>query len=332
MKSIFSIIALLMIISNSNATEHIVLAQGTTIPTDIFVPDTVNAVVGDTVTWIYVDGFHTTESTVVPSGAASWANNLISTDTTFSYELTHEGVYNYTCHAVAPHGMDGTIIVAYAFGECTPDPSITLAQYPTGTFQPSASVGLPCALVGQPYVAQIDFVIPPTTTVSGATVNLDSIRINSVSFAPTEFNYSCGFASCSWPSAIPGCLTISSNSPLTVGTHVIDIYATIYATLGQILIPVDTHITDYILRIFATQTAIDADTNCSHSLQYLSIIVPTSQSICSGDTVQLFANVSNGTSPYIYNWSPPTGLSNPLIQNPIASPIVNTTYYVTVTK
>lgn len=48
--------------------------------------------------------------------------------------------------------------------------------------------------------------------------------------------------------------------------------------------------------------------------------------ICAGSTAQLSA--TGGSS---YSWSPTTGLSNPLIANPIASPTSTTTYTVTVT-
>lgn len=39
---------------------------------------------------------------------------------------------------------------------------------------------------------------------------------------------------------------------------------------------------------------------------------------------------SGGTPPYVYSWSPPTGLNNPSIANPTASPTVTTTYTVIV--
>ncbi|MBL7891552.1 MAG: PKD domain-containing protein, partial [Bacteroidia bacterium] len=47
--------------------------------------------------------------------------------------------------------------------------------------------------------------------------------------------------------------------------------------------------------------------------------------ICSGNAIQM--NASGGTS---YSWSPTTGLSNPNIANPIASPTTTTKYVVTV--
>jgi gliding motility-associated-like protein len=51
-------------------------------------------------------------------------------------------------------------------------------------------------------------------------------------------------------------------------------------------------------------------------------------SICQGESVALGGNPSayNGTPPFTYNWSPATGLNNPGIANPVASPMVTTTY------
>jgi len=49
------------------------------------------------------------------------------------------------------------------------------------------------------------------------------------------------------------------------------------------------------------------------------------QQICLGDSAQL--NASGGST---YSWTPTTGLSNPNIANPKASPVVDTKYFVTV--
>ena len=59
----------------------------------------------------------------------------------------------------------------------------------------------------------------------------------------------------------------------------------------------------------------------------LSLSVSPSVAICVGGNTQLTAT-SNATT---YSWSPSTGLSNPNISNPIASPSVTTTYTVTAT-
>ncbi|MDP4266972.1 MAG: PKD domain-containing protein [Bacteroidota bacterium] len=53
-------------------------------------------------------------------------------------------------------------------------------------------------------------------------------------------------------------------------------------------------------------------------------------SICSGNNVTLNA-AATGNGPFIYSWSPASGLSNPNISNPIVSLTQSTTYIVTVT-
>lgn len=54
----------------------------------------------------------------------------------------------------------------------------------------------------------------------------------------------------------------------------------------------------------------------------------SSYEICAGGSVQLQAT---GTSLGTHNWTPTTGLSNPTVNNPIASPTQTTTYQVTFT-
>jgi len=114
MKNIYFIISLASLIGiySANATEYIVYAQGTTIPTDIYVPDTVYAEVGDTIKWIWIDGYHTTEFLNIPAEAAEWSSLLDNSTTSFSYVVTVAGTYDYTCHKFARHGMDGTLIVS----------------------------------------------------------------------------------------------------------------------------------------------------------------------------------------------------------------------------
>ena len=52
----------------------------------------------------------------------------------------------------------------------------------------------------------------------------------------------------------------------------------------------------------------------------------TPNSICDGSTTQLQANAGGGTGNFTYSWTPTTGLSNPNIYNPIATPTETTTY------
>ncbi|MDQ3192407.1 MAG: hypothetical protein M3Q58_12510, partial [Bacteroidota bacterium] len=61
-------------------------------------------------------------------------------------------------------------------------------------------------------------------------------------------------------------------------------------------------------------------------------ITPANPTVCSGQSVQLNANASDPSfQPYSYSWTPAAGLSDPLIANPIATPIQTTTYIVEVT-
>jgi len=52
--------------------------------------------------------------------------------------------------------------------------------------------------------------------------------------------------------------------------------------------------------------------------------------ICQGESSQLMALAGGGSGIYTYSWAPVTGLNNPNIYNPVASPAQTTTYTVTV--
>ena len=89
-----------------------------------------------------------------------------------------------------------------------------------------------------------------------------------------------------------------------------------------------------------TYTVIAMDNNGCKATQQTTLISPPAISIsitpspsvfCDGLNSTLSTTVSGGTPPYIYNWSPSTGLSATNIQNPVASPTANATYSLTVT-
>ncbi len=67
-------------------------------------------------------------------------------------------------------------------------------------------------------------------------------------------------------------------------------------------------------------------------LDTLFIKAPPDASICIGDSIQLSPLIMIcGAAPYTYSWTPTGSLSDPTIANPNAGPLVNTTYYITVT-
>jgi len=79
-----------------------------------FTPKTVNARVGDTISWSWQNGTHTTTSTSVPAGATSWDSPMNSSSTRFRTRVTVAGTYRYQCSFHFAMGMKGTIKVMAA--------------------------------------------------------------------------------------------------------------------------------------------------------------------------------------------------------------------------
>jgi len=84
-------------IANAKINEVQVLSNS-------FSPASMNVSVGDTVRWTIVSGFHTTTSTSVPAGAATWDQPISPFSPTYEYIVTKAGTYNYQC---TPHGFTG---------------------------------------------------------------------------------------------------------------------------------------------------------------------------------------------------------------------------------
>ena len=58
----------------------------------------------------------------------------------------------------------------------------------------------------------------------------------------------------------------------------------------------------------------------------MTVTAGPSISICQGGSGQIYVNAGGGSGNFTYSWTPTTGLSNPNIYNPIASPAQTTTY------
>ena len=110
MKKILLLAAVLIgSVSATWAADHPV-----TVSDFVFTPSTVNAAVGDTISWTWVNGHHTTSSTNIPAGARPWNKPINSTRTRFRIRLTVAGTYNYQCNFHFAQGMVGTINVSAA--------------------------------------------------------------------------------------------------------------------------------------------------------------------------------------------------------------------------
>ena len=94
MKKILLLAALLVgSVSVASAADHQVRVSDFR-----FNPKNVNAVAGDTITWKWQNGMHTTTSTNIPAGATPWNASIDSTHTQFRIRLTVAGTYNYQCN------------------------------------------------------------------------------------------------------------------------------------------------------------------------------------------------------------------------------------------
>ncbi|MGE5316681.1 MAG: T9SS type A sorting domain-containing protein [Chloroflexota bacterium] len=107
---LLSAILLLMIIP-AQATVVVITQEDLT-----FSPSSTTVQVGDTVRWVWTSGSHTTTSTSVPAGAATWNSPLTSAVTQFEYIVTVEGTYNYVCTPHASLGMTGSFTATASLG------------------------------------------------------------------------------------------------------------------------------------------------------------------------------------------------------------------------
>jgi plastocyanin len=78
-----------------------------------FSPSTVNAKVGDTIIWVWVNGTHTTSSISVPTNAKTWNDSITVNHKRFKYILKVAGTYTFHCR-VHPTLMKGTLNVSKA--------------------------------------------------------------------------------------------------------------------------------------------------------------------------------------------------------------------------
>jgi plastocyanin len=112
MKQITTLFVLLCIHSGTIAAVHIITCQNS--PSH-FLPLKVNARVGDTIRWVWVDGGHIVgpiKSTDIPKGAPTFNAPIDAGHTSFEYVVSIAGNYMYDCHPATPHGETASISVS----------------------------------------------------------------------------------------------------------------------------------------------------------------------------------------------------------------------------
>ena len=121
-----SILLMFVLTFQSFAIIHTISAEGI-----VFSPNTITDVhIGDTVLWIWVSGTHTTTSTTIPGGAATWNHNLNSGSTSFEYIPTIQGVYNFQCNFHVSMGMIGSFTVLNPTDVVEINNSLSVKIYP----------------------------------------------------------------------------------------------------------------------------------------------------------------------------------------------------------
>ena len=118
MKNKLHLFAVLLFITGSSfATVYTVSVGPSAAPTTFSPSSGITMHPGDTITWVWATGTHTTSSTAtIPAGATSWTQPINSSATTYSYVPTITGTYNYQCNIHVSMGMTGSFTVVSPAG------------------------------------------------------------------------------------------------------------------------------------------------------------------------------------------------------------------------
>lgn len=120
-KFTFAFLALILLAGIAFNTSLFAVTHTVQVGNYYFNPSTLNVEVGDIVKWVWVNGSHTTTSSSIPAGAASWDSPINSGNQTYSYTVTVAGTYNYVCTPHAAMGQTGT------FTATAPPPTLTVS-------------------------------------------------------------------------------------------------------------------------------------------------------------------------------------------------------------
>lgn len=95
MKNIYAFLTLLFAVAATGSASATTWTIGVMNFEFTNVPTTVN--VGDTITWTWISGTHTTTSTAVPAGAIDWNEDINTSSPSFFYVIAVPGSYAFVC-------------------------------------------------------------------------------------------------------------------------------------------------------------------------------------------------------------------------------------------
>lgn len=217
-------------------------------------------------------------------------------------------------------------------GACTPDVNITTSGfYPVSVANPKS----PCFTIGQNDTAVVYFRNYDQFTVNSVTVDIDSIRFDSIVGLPCGISWQSNKATNTFSKLEHGCLTYSGISFSPEGVYKPEIYFSIWA---------DGLTTSFsqsasALGIQVNAKSLEQSTNCNIVTDtlvaqpcFLMVSFATAAGVCPGTQITLSPIIIGGQSPYTYNWSASNNnLSCYTCANPVATINSFSTFSVTVT-
>lgn len=203
------------------------------------------------------------------------------------------------------------LLSSISLSQCIIDGSLILPGIYPDTIQ-----NLPHATAGQAYGTDIQVRVFEDTVVSGLTVIVDDITVNSVTGLPPGFSYTCTPANCAFPGNGNGCMWLSGNPTSgQVGTYPLVVNVTLHGHIGIIPVSQGSTINGYKIVIDPAPSPVAAFT-------------AGSTNFCATGSTTFSDNSSN--SPTSWQWTFPGGTpSTSTLQNPTVTYMVKGSYDVT---
>lgn len=207
-----------------------------------------------------------------------------------------------------------TLLYSATTAQCIINNSLT-----TPGIYPDTIQNLPHATEAQAYGTDIQVRVFEDTVVSGLTVVVDDITVNSVIGLPAGFSYSCTPANCAFPGNGNGCIWLSGNPTVgQAGTYPLTVNVTLHGHIGIIPVSQGSTINGYKIVIDAAPQAPVVN------------FIASSTKFCATSHTNFTDNSTN--APTSWQWTFPGGTpSSSTLQNPVITYMVKGIYNVSLT-